>query len=164
MVLEARTDQLTQKKEELVARIKDKDDLIASKDQQLLQVRGLLNTRGIFEHYLWNCFLELQGLGALRADETFVVTNFITKLSKPTFFIPPAATTTIEFFTKVQKCGCGDLVVLYRDLSAVIHGMPWCGPSVKVYTDEMTLEQACVVKFIAKKLKLKIEKVAASNP
>lgn len=140
-------------------RLHEKDSLIRSLQAQLLSTRGLLNTRGILEHYLWYCYLELKDLKILSDKETFVVSNFVQKLHTQPSIVPSNALITREFLEKIKDCGCGNLKVMYSELSSQIHGMPWCGPSVDVYANEMSPQQKCVVEFIAAKLKLNLKEV-----
>ena len=46
---------------------------------------------------------------------------------------------------------------LYSYLSSEIHGIPWSGESVEMYTKGMPSEYKCYLLEVAKYLKLKVE-------
>ena len=139
--------------------ISKSDLVIEGKDKELMMAKGTMTCRGIFEFYLTICYAELKGLGALGDKEKLIYTNFIQKVTATTFTVPSKAFKTSAFFEAMMKCGMplDQLSVAYSDLCNDVHGYPWHGTSVKVFTDQMQDTTACLVSFIAEQLNLDVD-------
>ena len=161
-------DKLVASKDETIA---SKDETIASRDviiaktsKEVLQAKGLMNVRSIYELFLRHCFDELMKLGFYKPGTKFNVSDVVFKIwnsSTPTYTytaasgstIPAAAHKTIAFLEKARNCKL-DLPSLYKTLSNEIHGSPWCGDSVTVYKSEMTTEEGCIVDYFVGEMSL----------
>ena len=82
----------------------------------LLYAQDLPHTQELMQHYLRECFDELQLLEAINNDETFEVNAFISRLKDPSFVIPENAYRTHELLGKLYPCGHSDLKQLYSKL------------------------------------------------
>ena len=169
------TEKLVASKDETIASIEklvaSKDETIASRDviiaktsKEVLQAKGLMNVRSIYELFLRHCFDELMKLGFFKSGTKFNASDFVFKIwnsSTPTYTytalsgstIPAAAHKTIAFLEKARNCKL-DLPSLYKTLSNEIHGSPWCGDSVTVYKSEMTTEEGCIVDYFVGEMSL----------
>mmetsp|Transcript_17028 Transcript_17028/g.24643 ORF Transcript_17028/g.24643 Transcript_17028/m.24643 type:complete len:268 (-) Transcript_17028:120-923(-) len=154
--LEAKREAIEAKKEAIEAKkeaidvIKDaldsKNAVIASKEKEILQAKGLMNCRSIFEHFAKQCFDELKPI--LGTNEKFVVSNFLSKISAVGFNVPIQATKTQALLKNASLCNCS-LNGLFNTLCNDIHGSPWNGAYIAFYKGEMDPSQACMMEFIA---------------
>lgn len=112
-------EKLVESKDETIA---SKDEIIAGKDviiaktsKEVLQAKGLMNVRSIYELFLRHCFDELMKLGFFKSGTKFNATDFVFKIwnsSTPTYTytaasgptIPAAAHETIAFLEKARNC------------------------------------------------------------
>eukprot|EP00597_Dinobryon_sp_UTEXLB2267_P016456 CAMPEP_0201093074 /NCGR_PEP_ID=MMETSP0812-20130820/1646_1 /ASSEMBLY_ACC=CAM_ASM_000668 /TAXON_ID=98059 /ORGANISM="Dinobryon sp., Strain UTEXLB2267" /LENGTH=249 /DNA_ID=CAMNT_0047345065 /DNA_START=20 /DNA_END=769 /DNA_ORIENTATION=+ len=147
--LEAKREAIEAKKEAIDV-IKDaldsKNAVIASKEKEILQAKGLMNCRSIFEHFAKQCFDELKPI--LGTNEKFVVSNFLSKISAVGFNVPIQATKTQALLKNASLCNCS-LNGLFNTLCNDIHGSPWNGAYIAFYKGEMDPSQACMMEFIA---------------
>ena len=159
---------LVASKDETIANIEklvaSKDVIIAKTSKEVLQAKGLMNVRSIYELFLRHCFDELMKLGFFKSGTKFNASDFVFKIwnsSTPTYTytaasgstIPAAAHKTIAFLEKARNCKL-DLPSLYKTLSNEIHGSPWCGDSVTVYKSAMTTEEGCIVDYVVGEMSL----------
>ena len=63
-----------------------------------------------------------------------------------------------DLLNALKLCG-GDLSEIYSVLSMEIHGAPWSGPAVKLYSSKMSKEANCVLQFIVSKMLLPVEEI-----
>jgi len=135
-----------------------KEEIILMKNIEILKAKGLMTSRGIFEHHVGKCFFELKHNNALKEDERLNTSNLILKLASPRFKIPNDAMITKAFMEAVKGCKT-NLRDLYDDLSKEQHGFPWTGDSVKVFKRSLKPGHECVIDYIAKEMNLDVIKI-----
>jgi len=124
-------------------------------NKELLSVKGLLTSRGIFEFYITLCLGELQKLGICGEKEKLNYTQTILKMYKEENRQKlsddgPCA----KLLNAADQCKVY-LLDVYITLCNEIHGGPWSGPGVQVLANSMSMEEKCIVEFIAKDMKLR---------
>ena len=132
----------------------DKDKIISLLIKESMQAKGLMTSRGIFERILLNVFYDLRK----SKNEIFVASNMISMIDNNDDNCNGS-----EDCTRIREW-CKQFSVkslrdLYSLLSSEIHGSPWSGDSVKVYTKQMPVEYKCFLLEVAKHLKLDVEEV-----
>ena len=68
----------------------------------------------------------------------------------------PKTSKCYQLLQAAKKCGC-DLVSLYESLCYGIHGAPWHGPSIKIFSKELKEEERCLLVYIADDMSLPYE-------
>ena len=121
--------------------------LLNNLEQQLLMSKGLLTSRGIFEQQLYKCLMEMKLLGICPIKEKFNAASVIEKIVRNKTTLPPEGP-SYRLLQATEKCK-GDLSILFSSLSKEIHGAPWSGPGVKVYTSLLREEDGCLLRYIA---------------
>ena len=131
---------------------------LESSDKERLQVNGLMTSRGILEWLIIEVAKELKALNAKNPPSNTDVCEIV----------------AVEVGKKEKLSGDSSLVALYitgdkgrliyREVSIAIHGYPWSGPGVKVYTSKMSDESKlkCVIKAVAKYHRLEVTEVTES--
>ena len=128
-------------------RIEEKDLRIKEKDREIMAALGLLTSRGIIEALLRKLLIEMKVLRLVKDTEKEIMTNIITLLKQKEKHFPPTSK-CYKFLQAAKSCEC-DLQSLYSSLSHSIHGAPWHGPSVKIFSKALKEEEICLLKFIA---------------
>ncbi len=125
-----------------------------------LRTKGLLSSRGIFEQCVLRCFYELKKT----PNEKFVVSNTISKIDemiRDPSKIPSEAPNTRELIQHVQECKFEyKLQSLFNKLSKEIHGSPWSGECVKVFSKDLNSNEICLIKKISSTFGLDTELTA----
>ena len=127
---------------------------LSSITKELLQSKGLMTSRGIFERVLYYVFYDLKksDKGRFNAGNTIdMIENKEYDCSKS-----PNCVLIREW---CQSCSVDSLRDLYSYLSSEIHGIPWSGESVEIYTRNMPAQYKCFLFEVANYLKLKVEEV-----
>ena len=75
------------------------------------------------------------------------MTSVIDKIVQIKTTLPPEGP-SYRLLQATEKCK-GDLSILFSSLSKDIHGAPWSGPGVKVYTSLLREEDGCLLRYIA---------------
>ena len=75
------------------------------------------------------------------------MTSVIDKIVQIKTTLPPEGP-SYRLLQATEKCKC-DLSILFSSLSKEIHGAPWSGPVVKVYTSLLREEDGCLLRYIA---------------
>ena len=124
--------------------------------KELLSVKGLLTSRGIFEFYITLCFGELQKLGICGEKEKLNYTQTINKM----YIMEnrkklPDDGPCVKLLNAADKCKV-HLLSVYTTLCNEIHGGPWSGPGVQVLANKMSIEDKCIIEFIAEDMKLRV--------
>ena len=100
------------------------------------------------EALLRKLLIEMKVLKLVRDTEKENMTNIIKLLTQKEKDFP----TTSKCYKLLQaskSCEC-DLQSLYVSLShSILHGAPWHGPSVKIFSKALKEEEICLLKFIA---------------
>ena len=132
----------------------DKDKIISLLIKESMQAKGLMTSRGIFERILLNVFYDLRK----SKNEIFVASNMISMIDNndDNCNVSEDCTRIREWCKQFSVKSLRDL---YSLLSSEIHGSPWSGDSVKVYTKQMPVEYKCFLLEVAKHLKLDVEEV-----
>jgi hypothetical protein len=123
-------------------------------NKELLSVKGLLTSRGIFEFYITLCFGELQKLGICGEKERLNFTQTITKM----YIVEnrqklPDDSPCAKLLNAADQCKV-HLLDVYITLCNEVHGSPWSGPGVQVLANSMSKGDKCIVEFIAEDMKL----------
>ena len=138
--------------EEKDLRINEKDDRIKEKDREIMAGQGRLTSRGIMEAFLGKLLIEMKVLRLVKVTEKEITTNIITLLiQKEKHF--PTTSKCYKLLQAVKSCEC-NLQSLYLSLSHSIHGYPWYGSSVKIFSKALKEEETCLLKFIADDMSL----------
>ena len=168
-------------KDEIIA---NKDVIIAKSNKEVLQAKGLMNVRSIYELFLRQCFDELIKTGFIKAEEKFNVSALVNKIwarNTPTYSHTttmataavtavgksksktpvvatavsiPAAAVKTIAFLKAARNCNCDLPSLYVTLCREIHGSLWNGESVAVYQSDMVMEESCIVQYFVGEMSL----------
>ena len=133
-------------------RIEEKDLRIKEKDREIMAGLGLLTSRSIIEALLRKLLIEMKVLRLVKDTEKEIMTNIITLLKQKEKHFPPTSK-CYKFLQAAKSCEC-DLQSLYSSLSHSIHGAPWHGPSVKIFSKALKEEEICLLKFIADDMSL----------
>ena len=135
--------------------LKEKDIRLQEKENQILGIKGLLTSRGIFENYLDFCLSELINAKLASYNQKFNVSYIIETMRKSKDKLPINGK-CIKILNAAADCSA-DLKSVYSTLSRDVHGAPWGGPSLKVYLNEMEPSEQYIVIFIADSMLLKIQ-------
>ena len=128
-----------------------------------MRAKGLFTSRGIFEYYLNQAGFELKsptatkGLNVTAAcqkidaflqddripDKSLYYTCMVFNLAKNCCPPPFKFTESSLFLTK-----------LYGKLCNSVHGHPWHGPSVLIYSGELDQWDSCILTSMCKEMKL----------
>ena len=124
-------------------------------NKELLSVKGLLTSRGIFEFYITLCFGELQKLGICGEKEKLNFTQTINKM----YIVEnrqklPDDGPCAKLLNAADQCKV-HLLDVYMTLCHGVHGSPWSGPGVQVLANCMSKGDKCIVEFIAEAMKLR---------
>jgi hypothetical protein len=161
--IEKKVDAITHSKDEIIesnkSLLKEKDIRLKEKENQILGLKGLLSSRGIFENYLDFCLSELQLAKLASPSQKFIATYIIDIMAKFKHDLPKDGV-CIKILNAAAACNA-DLKSVSSTLSRDIHGAPWNGNggmgSLKVYLNEMNQCEQCIVYFIAESMLLKIQ-------
>ena len=159
-------DAVIRSKEEIIIEIKEKADAISSlikekdirlkeKENQILGIKGLLTSRGIFKNYLDFCLSELKDAKLASPNQKFNVGYIISTMTKEKHSLPKDGVCA-KVLNAAADCNA-DLKSVYSTLCRDVHGAPWNGPSLKVYLNEMKECEQCIVLFIAESMLLKVQ-------
>ena len=159
---------------ELAVAAKDAELAVAAKDtemaelraenkmlhQGLLQVQGLLTSRGLFERVAQFAFGEQKVAG--HAKGAFNCTSAL----EQAVITPKAGPWSMLLKTTIKKCAPavgksrsrqkGELVQILAELSQAVQGHPWYGPNVKVVT-ALSKTGKCVIASFAETLGLQVQ-------
>ena len=135
--------------------IKEKDVRIKEKEAQILAAQGLLTSRGIVEALLKKCLIEMKLLKLAKDNQKDIMTNIIQLMIQQEEKLPKTSK-CYQLLQAAKKCGC-DLVSLYESLCNGIHGAPWHGPSIKIFSKELKEEERCLLVYIADDMSLPYE-------
>jgi len=168
--IKEKTSAICQSKDEIILQIKEKTDAILEssssllkekdirlkeKENQILGIKGLLTSRGIFENYLNFCLIELKDAKLASLNQKFNVSYIISTMTKEMHSLPKDSM-CMKILNAARACDA-DLNSVYSTLFRDIHGAPWNGPSLKVYLNEMGQCDQCIVLFIAESMLLKFQ-------
>ena len=157
--IEKKADAIAHSKDEIIelnkSLLNEKDIRLKEKENQILGLKGLLTSRGVFENYLDFCLSELKGAKLASSSQKFNATYVIDIMAKLKHNLPKDGV-CIKLLNAAAACNA-DLRSFYSTLSLEIHGAPWNGPSLKVYSNEMKQSEQCIVYFIAESMMLKIQ-------
>ena len=121
-------------------------------EKELLMSKGLLNARGIFEHQLKKCFLEMWQVGLIKVNiisfrEDCFTTNIIKNLFIHMDSLPVNGLSS-RLLKAATNCNC-DLRTLYNTLNDDdIHGNPWSGPGIRMYMSHLGKEDGCFITYL----------------
>ena len=135
--------------------IKEKDVRIMEKEAQILAAQGLLTSRGIVEALLKKCLIEMKLFKLAKDNQKEIMTNIIQLMIRQEEKLPKTSK-CYQLLQAAKKCGC-DLVSLYESLCNGIHGAPWHGPSIKIFSKELKEEERCLLVYIADDMSLPYE-------
>ena len=150
-----------QKLHELEIRLEcDKSELrtlLIIKEIDILKVKGLLNARSIFELCIRRAGWEL------KCTKGLVVTTTCNKIGE--LIEKNKIPDNDLYFTKLVyeaavECGCkgkNELSTMYASLSREIHGYPWYETAVRIYADELSSREACIITKMCDRLYLETE-------
>ena len=133
-------------------RIEELDLRIMEKDGEIMAGLGLLTSRSIMEALLRKLFIEMKVLRLVKYTEKEIMANIITLLKQKEKHFPTTSK-CYKLLQAAKSCEC-DLQSLYSSLSHSIHGAPWHGPSVKIFSKALKEEETCLLKFIADDMNL----------
>jgi hypothetical protein len=137
------------------SRLQEKDIRIMEKEAQMLAAQGLLTSRGILEALLKKCLIEMKLLKLAKDNQQVNMTNIIQLMIRQEEKLPKTSK-CYQLLQAAKKCGC-DLVSLYGSLCYGIHGAPWHGPSIKIFSKELKEEERCMLVYIADDMSLPYE-------
>ena len=80
------------------------------------------------------------------------MTNIIQHLTQKEKHFPETSKCYL-LVQSAKRCGC-DLQSLYVTLCSSIHGAPWYGSSIKIFSKELREEDTCLLKAIADDMSL----------
>ena len=138
--------------------IRNLNMLLEHSDNELMRVKGLLTSRGIFERYVELCISELLALYVI--TKRMPVIPFLNMIADPNFTLLSKAKLTTQLVVASKNCS-SDLVSVYDTLSKDIHGLPWSGRCVRIFANDLSTNEIYLLKCIAGYLKLDIQEAAA---
>ena len=121
-------------------------------EKELLMSKGLLNARGIFEHQLKKCFLEMWQVGLIKVNivsfrEDCFTTTIIKNLLIHMDSLPVNGLSS-RLLKAATDYNC-DLRTLYNTLNDDdIHGTPWSGPGIRMYMSHLGKEDGCFMSYL----------------
>jgi hypothetical protein len=134
------------------------------KEIELLRSRGLFTGRGIFEFYLTQAGFELKSPNATKGLDITSTCNKIDEIleckpeQKVSFSLKNYTSKIYEiaFNCKVSTGIEGDKILskLYRKLSNSVHGHPWYGNSVMIYSKDLNPIDSCLLVTLCEKMNL----------
>jgi len=134
-------------------RIKDLKVLFANIQAEDLRGKGLLTSRGIFERLLTNAFYETRKSQL----EKFNATKMIALISDDTILVTSQSAPNFAKIREIcRKCGLKDVAGLYATLSEYIHGSPWHGDGVKVFSNRLSQVEKCFIVGVAEYFQLEV--------
>ena len=146
-------DVVFKEKEQLFNKLLEaKEVSINEKELESMTSKGLLTVRGILEAMLRKCLIEMKVLGLVKETEKDNMTNIIQHLTKKERHFPETSKCYL-LVQSAKKCGC-DLQSLYVTLCSSIHGAPWYGSSIKIFSKALREEDTCLLKAIADDMSL----------
>ena len=137
---------------------------LESSEKERLQVNGLMTSRGILEWLIIEVAKELKAPAAKNippnTDVCERVAFMVGKQERPNGDSSLSALYDIFLECGVDTAEKGRLI--YKEVSCEIHGYPWSGPGVKVYTSRMNEKSKlkCVIKAVAKYHNLEVIEVS----
>jgi hypothetical protein len=140
---------------------------ISHEIQDKLRSQGLMTSRGVYERSLYDAYyVDFPSLKKLpQVAETYKhIINEWGKLDKDSMYKCSAKVQNI--IDAFKECGLtsADVFLLYNSLAKSIHGYPWSGSSVKVYTSSLDNEKyACVIRKICKDMNLDVEEIVEKS-
>ena len=147
-------DALVQSKDETISVMRAR---IQEKENQVLGLKGLLTSRGVFENYMEFCLTELKSLSLVSSTQKFNVGLIIETMTKEQNSQKlPKDGHCRKIVEEARNCQA-DLKKVYSTLSREVHGSPWSGPGLKIRLDEMEEKDKCIVLFIANSMLLTYE-------
>ena len=146
-------DVLGNEKEQLFNKLLEaKEVSINEKELENMTSKGLLTARGILEAMLRKCLIEMKVLGLVKETEKDNMTNIIQHLTQKEKHFPETSKCYL-LVQSAKRCGC-DLQSLYVTLCSSIHGAPWYGSSIKIFSKALREEDTCLLKAIADDMSL----------
>ena len=146
-------EQLFKEKEQLFNKLLEaKEVSINEKELESMTSKGLLTARGILEAMLRKCLIEMKVLGLVKETEKDNMTNIIQHLTQKEKHFPETSKCYL-LVQSAKRCGC-DLQSLYVTLCSSIHGAPWYGSSIKIFSKALREEDTCLLKAIADDMSL----------
>jgi hypothetical protein len=120
-------------------------------EHERMFARGLVNSRGVFEWALKIMYLELFPSKKFNASTAALeVAKCLVTRSTPSALIENSdASRLYQILLSCHISSEQALKDLYSTLSTDIHGLPYSGPAVTVYSSFMSEEHKCVITRIA---------------
>ena len=132
--------------------VSEKDARLKEKDCEILASQGLLTSRGVAEAKFKKCLIEMKVLKLAKDSERDNISNIIALLGKHEKNLP-VTSKCHQLLEAARSCGC-DLKSLYETLCNAIHGAPWHGPSIIIFSKELREEEICLLAFIAEDMSI----------
>jgi len=129
-----------------------KEVVINQKELESMTSKGVMTARGILEAMLRKCLVEMKVLGLVKETEKVNITNIIQHLTQKEKHFPETSKCYL-LVQSAKRCGC-DLQSLYLTLCNSIHGAPWYGSSIKIFSKALREEDTCLLKAIADDMSL----------
>ena len=136
---------------------KDFEKQLVQKDvdnmrKELLQAKGLLTARGVYERVAQQAWDEQKDAGNVKGGCN--VANSLAAAAK----YPQAGRWSKLLYDVAQKCDAQTDVEMvlrqvWRDLSQQVHGFPWSGPEVKIDTS-LSETGTCIVQMLCRDMGL----------
>ena len=146
-------DVVGKEKEELFNKLLEAKEIsINEKVLEGMANKGLLTSRAILEAMLRKCLIEMKVLRLVKEKEKDIMTNIIQHLTQKEKHFPETSKCYL-LLQSAKRCNC-DLLSLYVTLCNSIHGAPWHGPSIKIFSKELREEHTCLLKVIADDMSL----------
>ena len=140
---------------------------ISHETQDKLRSQGLMTSRGVYERSLYDAyyadFPNLKKLPQIAASYKHIINKWEKLDNDSTHKCSAKVQNIIDAF---KECGLksADVSLLYNSLAKGIHGYPWSGSSVKVYTSSLNNEKyACVIKKICKDMNLDVQEIVEKS-
>jgi len=127
--------------------IKQRDSAMRRLEMELMGTKGLLNSRGMLDKILKEAFAET--MDAYKPMEFYTASKIIDKIENHSTDVPANAVSFKKIRELKTKCNVKDLKELYDKLSTGVHGDPWYGYGVRVFVDQMSESESCMILSIA---------------
>jgi len=133
-----------------------KDNEIANEKTSRLQAQGTMTSRGVFEQVMFEI-----GTVLLPKQRKPTVTDVCRMIGEMIYSNKRTGNSNADSIIEMFKtCGIKDsaaAINLYSVLSVEVHGFPWNGGSVRVFTKDLGQNEVCIVEGLCKYLHLNIE-------
>jgi hypothetical protein len=127
-----------------------------------LRSKGAVSARGIYEHYLKRCWIELHehDIKQKRFDATMTCKLIDEYDPASTKQKSEKVESLKALITQCPEFKKDDLANLYSILSGDIHGAPWNGPSIQYHSNNIDAKYGFVIKGIAELTTFKVDDVS----